>query len=64
MTNDKTPPPPHEPPHTRDVERQALFRKWPIQDFSATSFIERATLIVNDATGKIVRAEARLLDDP
>lgn len=64
MTNDKTPPPPHEVPQTREVECQALFPRWLIQDFTATSFIERISLIVNDATDKILRAEARLLDDP
>jgi len=55
--------PSHGDPKTRKIHRHAQFPKWLIQDLVPTSTIDRITLIMDDATGKILRAETRLLGD-
>jgi hypothetical protein len=60
---DEPPAPAHEAPQTRNIHCCAWFPKLLIQDLVPTSIINRITLIVDDATGKTLSAEARLLDD-
>jgi hypothetical protein len=63
MADNPTPAQSHGAPKTRKVHCHAQFPKWLIQDLVLGSTIDRIVLIMEDATGKILRAEARLLGD-
>jgi hypothetical protein len=63
MADDESSAPAQTAPQTRKLHCHAQFPKWLIEDLTPGSTIDRIVLFLNHTTGKILRAQARLLGD-